>query len=346
MGAMAMGYSFTDFRSFVGSLRKSGFSGRIILGVTSPMAPKVEDYLAHQSVTAKILTFVNCTFDPNGTAWSDASDSHVRERFTCAAPYAGMKVRWSRFALLRDWLLQCEECTGSVLVCDFRDTFFQLDPFGEGSPLVQGLQVFREHRTQTTAHWIVRAALMKCKSMDFGAEPRLQPMLCSGTTVGTRSAMLAYLDAMYQEMSEWLKDEMCCCNGNNGDDQAIHNYLFYTGRLKHTNAVAVPNRAGIVNTAGVLGSMILEGQAAFLKEVAGYERPEAMRAWLPGSKGQDEWIGQQFDVTDEKGYFVNFDGSRSRVVHQYDRFGFPFSSWQLEKKGELYELLYKEDDPH
>eukprot|EP00526_Cylindrotheca_closterium_P004996 CAMPEP_0113603508 /NCGR_PEP_ID=MMETSP0017_2-20120614/1315_1 /TAXON_ID=2856 /ORGANISM="Cylindrotheca closterium" /LENGTH=628 /DNA_ID=CAMNT_0000511903 /DNA_START=51 /DNA_END=1934 /DNA_ORIENTATION=+ /assembly_acc=CAM_ASM_000147 len=57
-----------------------------------------------------------------------------------------------------------------------------------------------------------------------------------------------YLGIMHQEMSEWMKNPKCCCNKMNGDDQSIHNYLFYTGRFP--NATSIPNRFGIVHTVG------------------------------------------------------------------------------------------------
>jgi hypothetical protein len=53
---------------------------------------------------------------------------------------------------------------------------------------------------------------------------------------------------MHKEMAEWMKDPKCCCNKMNGDDQSIHNYLFYTG--KFPNATAIQNRMGIVHTVG------------------------------------------------------------------------------------------------
>lgn len=33
------------------------------------------------------------------------------------------------------------------------------------------------------------------------------------------------------------------------------------------------------------------------------------------------WIGKQFNLVDDEGFFTEFDGTRSRVAHKYDRFG-------------------------
>jgi hypothetical protein len=173
---------------------------------------------------------------------------------TCAHPYPDLKARWGRFALLHDYLEECQECTGPVLVADVRDTFFQRDPFGSEAPPVEGLQVFEEYRVMRTTHWLVKLPVEKCKQIKIFDEP----MLCSGTTVGTREAMLQYLEAMVTEMREWMKDTNCCCNKMNGDDQSIHNYLYYTGKLPY--AIPQKNRVGLVNTVGAQGSMLMNAK--------------------------------------------------------------------------------------
>lgn len=116
-------------------------------------------------------------------------------------------------------------------------------------------------------------------------------------------------------MKKWITDPKCHFK-NNGDDQSIHNYLFYTGQLPY--AKAIPPRTGIVNTVGVDGAKFwhqydLQGN-------------NAVKQW-PGKR----WIGPvdflNYTLTDEEGYFINSDGSRSRVVHQFDRFGTPVIKW-------------------
>ena len=328
--AMASGYGLNVYRNYVGSLRNSGFEGHIILGVKSPLEPGVEKYFKEQRVTAKYLKLVDCTFEPlHKPDEGKELNSHQKEQNTCAYPYSDIKVRWSRFPLLRDWLEECKECTGPVLVSDARDALFQRDPFGVGAPEVTGLQVFQEHHTQLTNHWIVKNPVERCKGINFAEPPLLSPMLCSGTTIGTRDAMLKYLTAMYEEMKVWTKDPNCCCNPMNGDDQSIHNYLYYTGKLPF--AIAVPNRMGIVNTAGVQGSSILEGHANMWKK-EGVERPKAMREKTYQGAENNRWIGKEFDLTDDQGFFTDLNGERSRVVHQYDRFGLPFTIYLTKTK--------------
>jgi len=145
--------------------------------------------------------------------------------------------------------------------------------------------------------------------------------LCSGTTTGTRAAMLEYLALMYEEMKAWIQDSKCRFPIN-GDDQSIHNYLFYTGKLPFAKAM-VHRKGGIVNMVGVEGANQAKRHRQEMKDVYGLEQGPGM--WKPfrGAHGM-RWMGQEFDVCDDQGYFTELDGSISRVIHQWDRFGRPF----------------------
>ena len=134
-------------------------------------------------------------------------------------------------------------CTGPVLVIDARD----------GSPSVVGLQVFQEHVNLTTNDRLTERPIPECKDVWYNGL-----MLCSGTTMGMRTAMLNYLEIMHEDMKVWIEVPKCRFNIN-GDDQSIHNYLFYSGQLPF--ATSVVNRAGgIVNTVGHFAPQIAEAQ--------------------------------------------------------------------------------------
>jgi hypothetical protein len=96
----------------------------------------------------------------------------------------------------------------------------------------------------------------------------------------------------------------------------MHNFLFYSGQLPF--ASAIPNRAGgIVNTAGYEGAQI--------QKYHGRLGNRTSKGFLGATEAR--WIGQDFGVTDADGYFTEFDGTRSRVVHQFDRYGPALTSW-------------------
>lgn len=303
---MAAGYDLSVYKRFVGGLRKTGYKGNIILGLAPDPPQDVLDYLKEKKVIVKIQKYVKCKYKYQGRL----------DGQTCAHPYDDLKIRWSRFPLQRDWLEDCKSCTGPVLTVDVRDTIFQLDPFGPGSPPIKGLQVFEEVKIQTTQHPMTNDIIKKCK----GESDRVdlwwnKTMLCSGSTIGTREAMMKYLEVMLAEMRLWVSTSSSgkCFNGLSGDDQSIHNWLYYTGQLSFANAI--PNRMGIVNTVGVEGA----------KFGAPADKP------LPGAP-EGSWIGMQYNFTDEKGFLTQFDGTQSRVVHQVDRLGGYFNDIWLPKQ--------------
>lgn len=166
-------------------------------------------------------------------------------------------------------------------------------------------------------------------------------MLCSGTTIGTRQAMLDYLEIFHQEMNTWMESPKCCCFDTNGDDQSMHNYLYYSGMLNGVNGgvEAVTNRAGLVHTVGGHASIIFNTHTKAMKELLEAkndpENPPSEANSQPYQLSYDEdendrsknWLGLQYGLTDADGYFVNNDGSRSFIIHQFDRFGPKFGAF-------------------
>jgi len=160
---------------------------------------------------------------------------------------------------------------------------------------ITGLQVFQEHAGQTTRHKLVNTPVTKCKGFTLGD----RPMLCSGTTIGTRETMIQYLTIMQEEMMDWMKSPKCCCNDLNGDDQAIHNYLYYTQRLPF--ATAIPNGMGTVNTVGYQGSKIWNAHLKSRMEMLIVNRQTAVDMPLDGSdKNGDKWLGDHFGLIDNE----------------------------------------------
>ena len=79
--AFAMNYDLFTHQKFVGSLRKSGFAGNIILWVEENTKPGVREYLQTHGVTMRGLTFVNCTY-VDLSAKDETKNSHEKERLT------------------------------------------------------------------------------------------------------------------------------------------------------------------------------------------------------------------------------------------------------------------------
>jgi hypothetical protein len=192
------------------------------------MKQGVEAYLDKKNVTIVELEFVPCDkpiFDDN----DQYNKKKKKEGNTCIKPYPDIKVRWGRYPKLRDELQECTACTGPVLVTDARDVLFQRDPFGDGVEEIHGLQLFAEHHTIDAGNPFTQTRVSQCYD---GYSMKDKPMLCSGTTIATREVMLDYLNIMYQEMKHWMTEEKCWFKSHGGD-QAIMNYLYYTGRFDH-----------------------------------------------------------------------------------------------------------------
>jgi len=214
------------------------------------------------------------------------------------------------------------------MVTDVRDTIFQRDPFGDGAPEVEGLHLYAEHRTVVASHPFIRKPIMDCKNVMLSG-----PMLCSGTTIGTRVAMLGYLNRMYEEMVEWMKDDKCWSK-KAGGDQAIHNYIFYSGGFDNLNPKVFDPREEIVNTVGAKGVAI---SRLHVRQSEGKDLPAHKLPYVMSQPEQGMWLPKEFELTDEQGYFIDYNGERSRVVHQYDRFGVHAEEWVKQQEGTLWD---------
>lgn len=314
---MASGYSLEVYERFVGSLRKTGYQGHIILGVSPDVSPEILEYFRYRRVTPQRLDLQNCTY-----AARDPTQQPI-----CTAPYLNMKPRWSRFPLQRDWLEACQTCTGPVITMDVRDSFFQQDPFGPGSPPVRGLMLTEEDASsRVNGHWLTDVPFAQCKGIHLN-----ETMICSGTTLGTRVAMLKYFGIIYREMVEWAADADHCEYRFQGGDQAVHNYLYYSGQLSF--ATVVPNRVGgVVNTVGVLGTQyVKQHRKQLLAQGMTKEQAKQTPFTLGRRDNSNSWISASAHLTNNEGWFTEADGALSRVVHQYDRFGDNVKTWLREQ---------------
>ena len=281
------------------------------------MKKGVAEYLARMNVTIVELEYVPC--DKPIFEADEIKDAKTKEGNTCVKPYPDIKVRWGRYPRLRDALKECTACTGPVLISDARDVLFQRDPLGDDVEEIEGLQLFAEHHTISAGHPFTQKRVSQCYD-DYSMAGK--PMLCSGTTVGTREAMLEYMTIMYHEMKHWMTEEKCFFKSHGGD-QAIMNYLYYTGKFNHLNPQIFWPQNGIVNTVGTLG--VGNAKVRFRSKVNTY----------PGSSRMS-WAGAHIGLINHRGFFTELDGSLSRVVHQYDRFGNQFIDW-FDKKSQLYD---------
>jgi len=141
--------------------------------------------------------------------------------------------------------------------------------------------------------------------------------------------MIRYINIMYQEMKLWAATPACKFKGH-GKDQAIHNYLFKMGAFDELNLQVFFPRQGLVNTVGIMGTKLetrlYEQSYGFNSTTSSSSKKSDIMNKLRGTTDKT-WIGDQFELTDHRGYFIDYDGQRSRVIHQWDRFGNAVQDW-------------------
>eukprot|EP00928_Gymnodinium_smaydae_P079714 TRINITY_DN63573_c0_g1_i1.p1 TRINITY_DN63573_c0_g1~~TRINITY_DN63573_c0_g1_i1.p1 ORF type:complete len:605 (+),score=144.02 TRINITY_DN63573_c0_g1_i1:43-1857(+) len=280
-----------DYRFFINSLRAADPEVRIILGVAADMAREGTPAWALAQKNQVVLKTVNA-------APCDASVTGKQEgyaiRTVCVEGYPRLKMEWARFALFRNWIAECEGCTGWALLTDVRDTFFQRAPFaniGE-PPEAPNKDVFLiEEWNNFNSHWFSSASLDSCYGRDTLQPRDKKPMLCSGTLVGAREGILEVLDLLVNEfLSDVEKGPQCqpprCV------DQPVLNYMYYEGKLGPRTTVFKYGE-GNVATVGTPCSRNVDGvNKHSLRDVV---------------------------VLDKDDNILLADGSPAPVVHQYDR---------------------------
>ena len=125
--SLTAGLNLDTYKQFVGSLRATGYSGHIILGISNNAPSDVLSYLAEQNVTTHIIEPAEkCTY--NGTIGDKGVpiDMHSGPHpFRCPKAYPDYKITWARFPLYKDWLEDCPSCTDGIMLTDARDAYFQ-----------------------------------------------------------------------------------------------------------------------------------------------------------------------------------------------------------------------------
>ena len=141
-----------------------------------------------------------------------------------------------------------------------------------------------------------------------------EPMLCSGSVVGTRQDMISFGREMYREGVEWAANPDKCFFNMVGDDQAILNYLHYRRKAFPQAQVFRAATGGIVANIANWGA-----------------HPAA--PYAPPEHGSASWTSTNSSILNVQGLLVNKDGSVIKVVHQFDHFSSsaPYLSAWLDK---------------
>lgn len=230
----------------------------------------------------------------------------------------GYSINLIRFFLYQLWS-EFYDSSSLILLSDFRDVFFQSNPFDYKRELWTGaassMAVFQEaypnkmiYRCPFNSGWIKNCYGKRAYEMVSG-----NMVSCSGTTIGKRDAILVYSYLITQQLNKntrffrnglGIENDLLPrndkkCIDSIGVDQGFHNFVLYSGQLEAAGIEVklFPQGEGIVNTIGAFYT----GPNALIKM--------SLYDWglLKGEPGEM--------------VIMNWNGVPSPVVHQYDRFG-------------------------
>jgi len=289
--ALACKYPKQYFQRFVGSLRQFGYDDDIVLAVSPPaqMKPGLEDYLKATNVVAYAFE-VDC-LGPDNCKLKD-------EFLGYPDPRPHRTFANIRYALYEYWMRYYTE-QSYILILDFRDTFFQGNPFGylgpvKSRPVRYDLQVYAEnYKVKNIGKCVFNSLWVgRCFGDDKLEKVRDKPVICSGSTMGSYPAIRYYLKMMLSHM-----DTVQCWKKGIESDQGYQNYLYHFGffNTPEGNATMNPQGYGVVNTIGAMN---------------GFRVPADQKGPL-----DTFW-----KIRDNDGFVLNYDGTRSLCVHQWDRF--------------------------
>lgn len=321
--AIAAEYSLDNYLVLIESLRRTGFRGDIVLSV-SPLDIKNEDIRAYLQSDPHVIVYVpNLTcynfegeavdsvkggmrvcnmIDIYGVQTTLANGTTVIKQFKEDLRPA-RTVSITRYEMY--WLMALPyQAQQWLMLIDSRDAYFQTNPFADvprkTDPTGQsGLLYFFGENAEATR---IGASKMNRKWLTYAYGDVVantlkdRPIVCSGATMGEQVAIETYLRAMVAESDE---------TGTRiyGADQGFHNYLYYSHKLGNADTihaiVVFEQGMGIVNNLGAM-------------------RTKPLSEW-----GNGKILGQVKDVDAEDNSMIlqvlNWDGTPSPVLHQYDR---------------------------
>ena len=230
--ALACYYPLEYYQRFVGSVRKFGYNGDIVLAVSpaGKMSHGVPKYLKKMNVLAYGFAVDcagkdNCKFKDHILGYPDPRPHRT---------FANM-----RYALYEYWLKNYNP-TSYILILDFRDTFFQGDPFKSFGPFdtrkpKYELQLYAENYSVKNIGICVFNSgwVGECFGDAALEEIKHQPVICSGSTLGSYQAIKHYIRTMLKSM-----DHVKCWLKNIESDQGYQNFLFYNGYFNTTKGMS------------------------------------------------------------------------------------------------------------
>lgn len=198
--AVISNYTWEDVKPFFLSLEKSEFAGEVVLFIEN-INEQTQKILKDLKLDMNLIPF-----------------QRVRlENIFNICDY--------RHYLYLNFLESMSHCYNNVLLTDVRDVYFQMNPF-HAHWSEDCITVAKEPKMINDELWNTRWILNK-----FGyhiyAQLKDNIAICAGTTYGPASQILNYLKDMVFHLFYNINYLPSMIN-----DQAVHNYLVHTGKIK------------------------------------------------------------------------------------------------------------------
>mmetsp|Transcript_22122 Transcript_22122/g.22296 ORF Transcript_22122/g.22296 Transcript_22122/m.22296 type:complete len:435 (-) Transcript_22122:157-1461(-) len=292
--AMSVDMMPRDVKNFAGTARKVGFDGDIVLAMEPGMRDSVIDMFKKYEA---VMYNVKMTCQGNGHA-------KVCNVYNTPKKYSINVIRYHLYY----WWSTLYEPETLIMISDFRDVFFQSNPFlykpKEWAPPAAQLVVFQEAHPNSVIDRepFNRGWIRHCYGQKALEKIGHNTVSCSGVSMGTRDAILVYSYLMTLQTlpkirlmpNATAKDFQRCISP--GMDQGFHNWMIYSGMLNRYMDVRIFQQGeGPVNTVG--GFFGDNKRLKFTLEEWGIIKGKAPNA-----------------------YIANWNGDRSPVIHQLDRF--------------------------
>lgn len=292
---LALNYRLEAHQAFVGTARANGYRGDIVI-FSEPlrrMQGSSAKYLRDNRVVAYAIE-PDCSQSPGG------SIKHKTCKWRTGQPALPLAIIRHALYLAVATLYSPQS---NFYIADYRDTFFQSDPFAALDRPLRGLELLL-----VAEHWPFKQMgncpfnggwIRNCWGRNTLDAVKDQVVLCSGSYLGAQPAIVNFERRLLAEV-----DDAECHKKGVPSDQGYVNYMYYTGFLP--DATFVQDRGtGVVNTVGSLDG----------------SRPRA-KGYLPTTHVN---IGEYWQLRDDEGFVLQDDKrTRSPAVHQYDRFHLEF----------------------
>ncbi len=160
-------------------------------------------------------------------------------------------IHTNRWFIYYDYLQDLEKigkAFDNVFFCDVGDTIFQTNVFSHMNSRGDGLYAFMEDINTTIANQTSNAHWIKaCYGEQMLQTMGNKPIICSGTVLGSWSAIIPYLATMISQFKSRPDD----CIFYLGNDQGIHMFIVHHSLVPNTTIYLISHETGFVGTVGL-----------------------------------------------------------------------------------------------